>query len=238
MSSYAAPPYTPAAAQDSYSLDVVQRGDGSSVQMTRSSSTRRTSFTMCIDAYMEQSKIVGLLSEPNSNGGDTVSSVISSRRPGHMVVLQGAMSSAKLKDLVAQCDPDCGELLQFHFASPDVFPISRLPSRHKAVASIRFIILGSFVQSRGNDANDRVRSSVSKELAKHRRTCLNRDRDGYERFRVITMHDRSFFTVEQQASFFTYETTSEAAGGDADTNAGCWSGVLLSDVGNFNAMPP
>lgn len=238
MSSYSALTYTPPAAQDSYSLDILQRGGGSSDQMTRSSSTRRASFTMRIDAYMEQSKIVGLLSEPSSNSGDAVSSVISSRRPGHIVVLQGAMSSAKLRDLVGQCDADCGELLQLHFASSAVFPIGRLSSRHKAVASIRFITLGSFMQGRENDANDGVRSRVNTELAKHHRACLDGDRDGYECFRVITMHGRSFFTVEQQASFFTYETTSEAAGGDADTHAGCWSGVLLSDVGKFNAMPP
>ncbi len=190
-------------------------------------------FVLPIGEYMSQSKIVGALD--GNHGGADVFSKIDTRAPGYVTLVRGALSTAALRHLVQRCGITHRELLQFNFHSSAVFPLGTLPSRPKPFVTIRFITIGSFVQGEAVPINDAVRSRIAEQLSDHQKACVNGDRDGFECFRAINFHYQSFFTVEQQATLFTYPTI--RSGPDTGPG-GLWSGVLLSDVGNISGMAP
>jgi hypothetical protein len=193
-----------------------------------------------VDKYLGASGVVGKIISPRqgtaTNRGAGPRSIIRTREPGHIVLVQGAMGASHLRNLIEQCggngkDREYRELLQFHFRSSGVFATGKLPSRRVPFATIRFITLGSFVQHGKRlpvPISDAVRSTIAAQLREHHTECLAGERNGYECFRAISTHGRSFFTVEQQATFFTLD-----CGRDRP-----WSGVLLSDVGERDSTPP
>ncbi|KAK1833469.1 hypothetical protein QBC39DRAFT_279084, partial [Podospora conica] len=192
-----------------------------------------------VGQYLEESKVVGKIipqARNSTNGVSVPKDIIEERKPGYIVLVQGAMGSSHLRSLIAQCknngeDREYRELLQFHFRSSGVFATGKLPSRRVPFATVRFITLGSFVQQKEEEPvpiNNAVRSKIAARLREHHADCLKGDRNGYECFRAINTHGRSFFTVEQQATFFTLDCTPSQP----------WSGVLLSDIGKQDSIPP
>lgn len=200
-----------------------------------------------VGEYVGASKVVGMTVPPRQGTRGSTNSaagpgpypgkIIRERTPGHIVLVQGAMGASHLRNLIAQCrgdaeDREYRELLQFHFRSSGVFATGKLPSRRVPFATIRFITLGSFVQPAKRapvPVTDAVRSTIAAQLREHHDECLAGERNGYECFRAIGAHGRSFFTVEQQATFFTL---------DCDRDQPQWSGVLLSDIGERDSTPP
>jgi len=72
-----------------------------------------------------------------------------------------------------------------------------------------------------------LRAVLNTQLQAHYRECLNGDRPGVERCRMINVHNDRFFTVEQQATLLTY-----------DESPGSWSGVWLTDFGSKSSLRP
>ncbi|KAK4221515.1 hypothetical protein QBC38DRAFT_449104 [Podospora fimiseda] len=124
--------------------------------------------------------------------------------------------------------------VRHHFSPSGLFTPAGLGRGIKPFATAQFITIGSYTQEPpGRSINDNLRSEVSARLAEHNKNCLAGNRNGFDCFRAVTMHTESFFTVEQQATFFTLPQPS-----DANNNGGGgprWSGVLLSDFGKANA---
>ena len=186
-----------------------------------------------IDEYMSQSKIVGNLQVQSHDPEAAILARIDTRAPGYVTLIQGALSTTALGQLVRRCGAD-RKLLQSNFHSSAGFPLWTLPSRPKPFAAVRFITLGSFAQGEPVTINSALRSRIADNLRIDQDAYLTGDRDGHNCFRAINLLDKSFFTVEQQATFFTYVNDT-----DADTGpGGLWSGVLLSDVGRHTRFRP
>lgn len=75
-----------------------------------------------------------------------------------------------------------------------------------------------------------IRIELEQQLANHYTESMDPDRSGIERVRNINVHSDRIFTVEQQATFFTYK--------DPPVLGKAWSGVLLTDYGRRTGSPP
>ncbi|KAL8833580.1 MAG: hypothetical protein Q9170_004195 [Blastenia crenularia] len=185
-------------------------------------------FSMSVREYAAVSKVIGEFDTAKGMAPNFLAHAHDSSF-GTITVIRGIPRASLLHDLGAKfnLDPEC--ILE-HYGFPTSFRIRSLPSRPPSLANIRFISLGVFASSdllerRSSD----LQSKLKEQLKEHYWECLSDDRFGVERCRNISMHGGSFFTVEQQATFFTY--------GDSHSKE-AWSGVLLTDCGRVSSSPP
>ncbi|KAJ5811410.1 hypothetical protein N7474_007711 [Penicillium riverlandense] len=179
--------------------------------------------------YIEASKIIGALDKPPSQEGIPLDSVESST-PGMITVIRGVPKLAFLHGLGNRLNLPAKDLLE-HLEFSKSFRIRPLPSRRSNVVIVRFISLGSFVFQQ--PPHPRTMAGLSEKLAEkmqsHCQECLENQRAGVDVFRGVNLHDAGFFSVEQQATFFPYLESAVDKG---------WSGILLSDSGRMNRIPP
>ncbi|KAI0469330.1 hypothetical protein F4859DRAFT_141035 [Xylaria cf. heliscus] len=191
-----------------------------------------------IAEYVNHTKIIGGL--PPDRTGERFIEVmkkIGNKSTGQILVSNGALGASFMRRLASQCgDRGKRELSDYHFNSTARFPLSTLKSRPNPFVTVRFITLGSF-QTGGNrhlslSTDAKMEELLRNNLADHHERCIESDRVGYECFRMLNIHGRSFFSVEQHVKFWTYAVEV------GDNMEGRWSGVLCSDFGNKGANPP
>ncbi|KAI4214459.1 MAG: hypothetical protein LQ351_002876 [Letrouitia transgressa] len=180
---------------------------------------------MDVSKYVAIAKVIG---EFDTAKAEAPTSLVDSRS-GTIIVIRGVPQTSLLHDLAEKLNLDADCILE-HYGFPNSFRIRPLPSRPLSVANIRFISLGVYISSSSLEhrTND-LRSKLKEQLQDHYRECLSDNRFGIERCRSISVHGNNFFTIEQQATLFTY--------GDFHSQKS-WSGVLLTDCGRVSSSPP
>jgi hypothetical protein len=196
-----------------------------------SSATPQSSnaFTMRVSDYIEASKVIGALENPQPDDLKPSES-IGPVTPGVITVVRGVPKLAFLHDLGSRLKLPANYLLE-HLAFPHSFRIRALPSRMHPILIARFISLGSFVFHQ--PPHPTVMAGLSERLAQkmysYSQECFVDERVGVDVFREVNLHDCGFFSVEQQATFVSYIDSK-------DTQE--WSGILLTDSGLMNRAPP
>ncbi|KAI1194882.1 hypothetical protein F5X97DRAFT_261772 [Nemania serpens] len=189
-------------------------------------------FILSIEKYVETSKVIGYLQPLRPTDYLPISDVfdqIQTKSLGNIIISCGAMGSRARRELVDQCRAD-RELRIYHFNSSSFFPLSSLASRPRPFAAVQFITLASFRRNRmqhlGISTDIHLEDMLATNLKEHHQDCLREDRVGLDCFRAVNLHGRSFFSVEQMVTFWTYAI--EETGPQMN---GRWSGVLCSDFG-------
>lgn len=156
------------------------------------------------------------------------------RREGSIVILRGAQTPRKLRELVTAVGAD-QSVLQHHISTLGTFRKSRplQPGRH---ITIRFISIGLFRDQLAGlwepgtpdyDLEKSVQDQLTSRLGEHHLSSQQAGREEFECFRSLTVHSQVAFTVEQQL------TLSASVQGEHS-----WSGLMLSDFGNQVGKPP
>ncbi|KAF1955682.1 hypothetical protein CC80DRAFT_548762 [Byssothecium circinans] len=201
-------------------MDVLADGDA------EQTSTSIDAFKASVRDYVRTTTVIGEFEGPQA----AVSTLRNGTRDdpsGTITLLRGAPKATLLRELGQTLNLEPESILE-HFALPRSFRIRSLPSRPPSVATVRFISLGVFISAYPlNGMSTTLRTKLAQQLRAHYQEFLSDDRIGIERCRNISVHDDNFFTVEQQATFFTY--------GDIRKS---WSGILLTDYGRASSSPP
>ncbi|GAW12927.1 hypothetical protein ANO14919_023000 [Xylariales sp. No.14919] len=191
-----------------------------------------------ISEYVNHTKIIGGF--PPRSESETFAQVMEKfgrRQTGQILVSNGGLGSRFLRSLADQSsNRGEREFDDYHFNFTSRFPLSSLKSRPNPFATIRFITLGSFHTDRTKHLSfyedTKMEEQLKSNLENHHQRCLDSDRIGYECFRMINMHGRSFFSVEQHVKFWTYAVEV------GENMEGRWSAVLCSDFGKKGAISP
>lgn len=180
-------------------------------------------FSMGIEDYIEKCELIGELGLLNAATNTAIDCCLSSI----VTVIRGTPRASLLHYLGRNLNLKPESVLE-HYEFPNTFRIRSLPSRPSSVITIRFISLGvlSFPPELEHDATA-LRAELNHQVREYCRAGLGDDRIGIERCRKINMHDGRFFTVEQQATFLTYEDSRQS-----------WSGILLTDCGRPSSFRP
>lgn len=138
-----------------------------------------------------------------------------------ITVIRGTPKASLLRYLGSHLGLAAEPLLE-HYGFPDTFRIRSLPSRPSSVVVIQFVSLG--ILNSSVEDTKALREELERQVSEQGQERLKEERIGYDRCRRLNVHDNNIFTVEQQATFLTYNDS--------------WSGILLTDCGLSSATRP
>lgn len=209
-------------------IRILANGDESVLaESDKDQNNQRTkdAFAMRIDEYMKKSSIVGLFEGVEDSECDILRKALERKT---IVVISGIPRPSLLYKLGTQFDLDIKPFLE-SYEIPHTFRIESLPSRRTEGFTVKFISLGTCVSAlECPPRSSKIEEMLVERMNFHYRECLKGKNVGMERCRFVNLHDSHIFSVEQQASFLTFNH-------DED---GSWSGILLHDFGRSHSPAP